>query len=218
MKRQLTFDFEDGKYVLKEGGQTIFSIDGKDLRFVSLDFYNGVYKGRSAAIELIDAIKADEFKKGKYIFAWLNEIISSIQAELHDPDPKIDEQPISFPTKIVHLYDLSACAGSGFYSDGASDIRAQIKSPFADADYAVTISGKSMEPTITDGSIVFVKKVDEIYDKEIGIFIVDGNIMCKRYRENEGKKWLEPDNESPEYSHVILSEGVVCEFQGKVLL
>lgn len=218
MKRQLTFDYADGKYVIKEAKQTIFSIDGKDLKFVSLDFYNGIYKNKSAAIELVNAIKTDELKKGNYIFAWLNEIISSIQNELNDPEPIIDELPTALATKMVYLYDLSACAGSGFYSDGASDINSQIESPFADADYAVTISGKSMEPTISDGSVIFVKKTDIIFDKEIGIFVVDGNIMCKRYRENETQKWLEPDNSSPEYSPIYLNEGIVCEFQGKVLL
>ena len=52
MKRQLSFDFENEQYILKENGQIIFSIDAQELKFVSLDFYNGVYKGKSTAIEL----------------------------------------------------------------------------------------------------------------------------------------------------------------------
>ena len=51
MKRQLSFDFENEQYILKENGQIIFSIDAQELKFVSLDFYNGVYKGKSTAIE-----------------------------------------------------------------------------------------------------------------------------------------------------------------------
>ena len=56
MKRQLSFDFENEQYILKENGQIIFSIDAQELKFVSLDFYNGVYKGKSTAIELTNAI------------------------------------------------------------------------------------------------------------------------------------------------------------------
>ena len=50
MKRQLKFEFENDKYVIKENDSVVFSIDGKDLKFVSLDFYNGIYKDKSAAI------------------------------------------------------------------------------------------------------------------------------------------------------------------------
>lgn len=39
MKRQLSFDFENEQYILKENGQIIFSIDAQELKFVSLDFY-----------------------------------------------------------------------------------------------------------------------------------------------------------------------------------
>ena len=86
MKRQVTFDFENGQYVLKEHGRTIFHIDGKELKFISLDFYNGVYKDKTAAIELINKIGNDDFKKGRYIFEWLTDIVTSIQKELNDPE------------------------------------------------------------------------------------------------------------------------------------
>lgn len=86
MKRQLSFEFENDKYVIKENNSTIFSIDGRELRFVSLDFYNGIYRNNSAAIELINAVKNDTLEKGDYIFKWLNEIVKAIQEELCDPE------------------------------------------------------------------------------------------------------------------------------------
>lgn len=86
MKRQLTFDYENGDYVVKEENTTIFSIDGRELKFVSLDFYNGVYKDRSAAIEIRNVMSNDELKKGGYIFGWLTEIIAAVQTELNDPE------------------------------------------------------------------------------------------------------------------------------------
>lgn len=219
MKRQLTFDFENGQYVLKEHTAIIFSIDGKALKFVSLDFYNGVYKDKSAAIELTNRIGNDELKKGSYIFEWLTEIITSIQSDLNDSeiDNCMDDQPADESSKAVYLFELSACAGSGFYSDGPSSADQEIESPYADANYAVKISGKSMEPTILDQSIVFVQTVAELRDGDIGIFVVDGSVMCKRFREEQGKRWLQPDNDAAEFSSVLLQDGINCIVQGKVL-
>ena len=90
MKRQLPFDYENEHYVIKEDNNTLFSINGRELKFVSLDFYTGIYKDRSAAIELTNVITTDELKKGKYIFDWLIDIITAIQAELKDPE--VEEQ------------------------------------------------------------------------------------------------------------------------------
>lgn len=86
MKRQLTFDYENEHYVIKEDNNILFSIDGRELKFISLDFYNGIYKDRSAAIELTNIATTDELKKGKYIFEWLTDIITAIQAEVNEPE------------------------------------------------------------------------------------------------------------------------------------
>ena len=54
-----------------------------------------------------------------------------------------------------------------------------------DADYAVCISGDSMEPYIHDGEMVFVKETQELYDGDVGIFCVDGAMYCKQYYVDE---------------------------------
>lgn len=216
MKRQLRFEFENQKYVIKENDVVLFSIDGKDLKFVSLDFYNGVYKDKTAAIELINAVENDTPKKGGYIFSWLVEIITSIQTELNDPE--IEEAPeIIVFKKKVPLFELSACAGNGFYSSGPSNIDREIETSYSKADYAVKISGKSMEPTIQDQSIVFVQDVEELLDGDVGLFVVEGEVMCKRYREDGESKWLEPDNKSGEYKTICFQGSEECHIQGKVL-
>ena len=58
--------------------------------------------------------------------------------------------------------------------------------------------------TIEDQSIVFVQDVEELFDGDIGIFVVDNDVMCKRYREDGENKWLEPDNKSSEYKTICL--------------
>lgn len=219
MKRQLIFDFENEHYVIKEDDDILFSIDGKELKFVSLDFYNGIYKDRSAAIELINVITNDELKKGKYIFDWLTDIVTAIQSELNDPE--IEEHTIidyvAVQNKKVYLFEMAACAGDGFYSEGPSRSDEDIISQFEQADYAVRISGKSMEPTIEDNSIVFVQRGAELRDGDVGIFVVDGAVMCKRLREQDGQRWLQPDNTAEGYKPIALNEETSCYCQGRVL-
>lgn len=217
MKRQLRFEFENEKYVVKENGDILFAIDGKDLKFVSLDFYNGIYKEKTAAIELINAVEDDTLKKGDYIYKWLQEIMTSIQAELNDPEIEDASDVIIFKKKVP-LFELSVCAGNGFYSSGPSDIDHEIETSYSKADYAVKISGKSMEPTIQDQSIVFVQDVEELLDGDIGLFVVEGEVMCKRYREDGENKWLEPDNKSSEYKTICFHGSEECYIQGKVIL
>ena len=215
MKRQLKFKFENGKYIVTEDNSTLFTIDGKTLKFISLDFYNGIYKGKTAAIELVNDIDNDALKKGGYIFNWLNEIINSIQVELKDPE--LDDIQVVVLRKFVPLFELSACAGDGFYSEGPIKAEGKVESPFADADYAVKISGKSMQPTIMDKSTVFVEATEVLSDGDIGIFVVDGEVMCKRYREDGERVWLQPDNSS-EFDSIELNDHIDCRTQGKVLL
>lgn len=215
MKRQLKFKFENDNYVIKEGNSIVFFIDTKTLKFVSLDFYNGIYKDKSAAIELVKDFDGGNSQMGNYIFNWINEIIISIQSELKEPE--VEDVEVVVLGKFVPLFELSACAGDGFYSEGPSKADGEVESPFANADYAVKISGKSMQPTILDKSTVFVEATKILSDGDIGIFVVDGDVMCKRYREDGERVWLQPDN-SLEYDSVELNDHVDCRTQGKVLL
>lgn len=48
------------------------------------------------------------------------------------------------------------------------------------AEYAVRIQGDSMVPYIEDGSIVYVNR-DPLKAGDVGIFYVDGDILCKQY-------------------------------------
>lgn len=49
------------------------------------------------------------------------------------------------------------------------------------ADFALTISGDSMEPIYYDGDIVLVKSQPTINNGEIGIFIVESSCYIKKY-------------------------------------
>ncbi len=218
MKRLLTFNFADGDYIIQENSSTIFSINGNNLKFDSLKFYKGVYKGdnRTTLIEFKNKLTKDPLKKGNYIYEWINDIIIAIRDEFNESDiEELEPENKQVNLRRIPLYDMAACAGNGLYI-GEEDV------PYTeydvnnnDADYAVKISGHSMEPTISDGSIVLVKRIDKLENEEIGIFYLNGDSMCKRYSEINGNKSLIPDNK--EFEKIEITSDVNCVIQGKVI-
>ena len=190
MKRTIEFSFQEDEYFLREDGTRIFTIKASDLKFNSVDFYSGVYKNKSADIILLNRIASDPYKKGEYIFSWLSDIVSSISREFAQEEVVEEE---SLQIRKVPLYELAACAGDGFPIDG--DIpHSEIPDSTGIADYAVTISGNSMEPTIMDNTVVFVKKEEAPEHNTVGLFVVNGDVMCKRYMKQGRGFRLVPDN------------------------
>ena len=49
MKRQLSFDYENGCYVIKENNETLFSINGRELKFELPQFVRTAQKRDSLA-------------------------------------------------------------------------------------------------------------------------------------------------------------------------
>ena len=78
MKRTIEFNYQDDVFFLQEGDSRIFTILASDLKFNSVDFYSGVYKGKSADITLVNKCESDPYKKGAYIFTWLSDIVFAI--------------------------------------------------------------------------------------------------------------------------------------------
>lgn len=110
-------------------------------------------------------------------------------------------------------YGNAACAGTGLYLDEASAETLTVRStPEAlAADYAIPISGDSMEDEYHDGDIVLVESCPCVRKGEVGIFLIDGDVCIKEY----GGRFLTSYN--PKYDPVDLSkhESVVC--LGKVI-
>ena len=223
MKRQMFFKYDNGNYIITEGGQIVFSIDGSSLKFISLDFYNGIYGGenKSTSIDFKNEIDIDPTKKGNYIYEWLFNIIASIEKEIPVSaanDLSSDTEIHPHRTKVILLYEMSACAGDGFYfgQEGVPSNEYSVSN--MEADYAVKISGESMEPTIKDGSIVLVKATSKLFDGDIGIFNIDGNIMCKRYTNSGDRVILVPDNTSSHFKLIEVTKNIDFTIQGKVLV
>ena len=93
-----------------------------------------------------------------------------------------------------------------------------IETNILDADYAVKISGQSMEPTIEDGDVILVKSAEELENKSIGLFVVNGNVMCKRLIKRGKGTFLVPDNTSGKYEEINLKKVDSYKLLGKVLV
>lgn len=71
-------------------------------------------------------------------------------------------------------------------------------------DFAIRIAGDSMEPTIADGSYVFVHAQPELQNGQIGIFkLHEDEAVCKRYHPGRGAIRLVSDN--PKYEPILVN-------------
>ncbi len=75
------------------------------------------------------------------------------------------------------------------------------------AEFAVRIQGDSMVPYIADGSVVYVNR-DPLKVGDVGIFCVDGDILCKQYyKDPAGIVYLFSLNRARADADVVLSAG-----------
>lgn len=91
----------------------------------------------------------------------------------------------------------------------------------AGADFAVTISGDSMEPYIHDGDTVYVQRDATLAEFDVGVFYVDGDVLCKQFCLDAERSLhlLSANPEREDANRAISAESgsqVVC--YGKVLL
>ena len=79
------------------------------------------------------------------------------------------------------------------------------------ADFALKVSGDSMEPEYNDGDIIFIEKTDAVDIGEIGIFIVGGEGYVKKL----GRNRLISLN--PKYEDIIIHEYDDIRCKGRVI-
>lgn len=101
-----------------------------------------------------------------------------------------------------------ASAGKGFYfEDIPTDT---IEAPYQEnADFIIGVNGDSMEPTYSDGDMVYVQKCQGVNIGEIGIFILNNECLIKEAGENG------LISHNPDYGIIPGSENILCV--GRVL-
>lgn len=117
-----------------------------------------------------------------------------------------NEKPAAL--RIYTYMQKIAAAGNGFYFE---DIPTEtIEAPYMDgADFIIGVSGDSMEPTYSDGDLVYVEKRQIVQTGEIGIFIINNECYIKEVGENA------LISHNPKYDPIPGNESIHCI--GKVL-
>lgn len=151
--------------------------------------------------EVVDSVLSMEYNR-----------IQELERQQEEYDLEFDESS-EVTIKQMPLYALPVSAGTGEFLD--SDYYELIDVPMIpetkDANFAVKVSGDSMEPKYYDGDIVLVKQQPCIEIGEIGIFIVNGEGYIKEL----GEKILVSKN--PNYDDIKLTEYDEVSCKGKVL-
>ena len=96
-------------------------------------------------------------------------------------NPAFTQEPEQIKPRIFRLYDIPVSAGTGMYLDNSDyeEVTADDLIP-EDTDYAVRISGDSMEPRYHDQQILFICEQQTLENGEIGIFYLNGDAYLKK--------------------------------------
>ena len=124
-----------------------------------------------------------------------------------------EEQRVRTGKRPIDLYKLPVSAGVGEYLEETLVETIQIPNneKTAEADYALRISGNSMEPKYHSGDILLVQNAESVEMGELGIFLLDGSGFFKVY----GGDTLISLN--PEYGPILLKEFANVQCKGRVI-
>ena len=125
-----------------------------------------------------------------------------------------EQKPIVEGTIVIPFYETPVSAGTGSWH--GDDIVAEwLTVPRNDlttsADFALKISGDSMQPKFSNGETVLVKQTSSVFEGEIGVFVLNGESYIKKL----GKKELVSLN--PAYKPIPLHGFDDVRCVGKVL-
>lgn len=117
-------------------------------------------------------------------------------------------------SKAVSLYELPVSAGTGMLlQDEQFEFINLPPGPTTDkADFALRVSGDSMEPKFYSGDIILVQQTPSVEPNEIGVFVLNGAGYVKRLGEAGQLVSL-----NPAYPDIVASDGDTLRCLGRVL-
>lgn len=126
------------------------------------------------------------------------------------------EPKVIIPFRDIRLYEIPVSAGCGNFLDSDEYKLIQVGSEVPiKTDFAVRISGNSMEPYYLDRQIIWIQETQTLSDGEIGIFYLNGNAYCKKLQNNSKGVMLISLN--PDYAPIVIKETDQFKVFGRVL-
>lgn len=115
--------------------------------------------------------------------------------------------------RAIILYDMPVSAGTGIdlTEEYAGELLIPNNEQTKDADFALRISGNSMEPKFHDGDILLVHSTEQAQQGDLGIFVLDG---AGYFKKHGGDRLL---SLNPSYAPIMLSDYTDVRCVGRVI-
>ncbi len=172
--------------------------------------YRYITEHSPSGAKTINAVLENEYAIAEQLEKQKDRIeeLETSQAAVIDIQPHLEDS-----TRLIE-YHHSASAGTGVFilgSEGVEQLPIPNTPENRKVDYAIKVSGNSMEPDYSDGDIVLVSQKVDLKHGDVGIFIVNNDAYIKEYGETELISW------NPDADNIIISEydNIVC--MGKVV-
>ena len=136
------------------------------------------------------------------------EAVRSVVGALCDYQDEVERSQPQRERRLIPLYRCPAAAGyaAPVFGEDFDYIPVEDEVPQA-AEFAVRIQGDSMAPYIADGELVYVNR-DPLREGDVGIFCVDGDILCKQYYKDPlGTVYLFSLNRARADADVVMTAG-----------
>ena len=149
------------------------------------------------------------------------ESVRSVVGTLCAYRDEVESGPAEPEPRVIPLYRSPAAAGYAAQVFGEDFDYVEVSGDVpAAAEFAVRIQGDSMTPYIADGSVAYVNR-DPLRLGDVGVFCVDGDILCKQYyKDPAGTVYLFSLNRARADADVVFTAGsgrtLVCF--GRVIL
>lgn len=107
--------------------------------------------------------------------------VRTLMTALSAYQDELERQLPAAEPRVIPLYCSPAAAGfaAPVFGEDYEPLTVTGEVPMG-AELAVRIQGDSMAPYIADGSVVYVNH-DPLQNGDVGIFCVDGDMLCKQY-------------------------------------
>lgn len=185
-----------------------------------IEIFNGLSShGKDEAPHLLNAFSSLNSTGQSEAVKRIRELSKIEGYRKDDPeyDPEYQKAIASAPgSKIIVLpyFRAGVSAGSGIFILG-NEAEDEIELPdlpeYEAADFAIDVSGDSMEPDFLDSDIALVQQDAELFPGDIGVFVVNSNAFIKELGKNE------LISRNKDYKNIPIHDGdnVVC--MGKVI-
>jgi transcriptional regulator with XRE-family HTH domain len=148
-------------------------------------------------------------------------VVADVERERMDQEAEQGKRPAVAPVTYIRIkrFDEAAAAGSPVWAEsGYSYVRYPENLVPQGADYAVGITGRSMEPDYPDGCTVFVRSTQAIKNHDVVVAWLEGEgTVCKRAVFNGSGTIVRLESINRNYEDYTLRQLIDMRILGKVL-